>query len=425
MLQSKISNKHNDEFSLSWWLLTIFISFIISSIIIFIMHLFWHKEISATTKQVTNIISHINPGKNNLIPTINKKMTILAMGLDSNGKNSDSFVNTRSDVMILAVLDPANNTINAISIPRDCRVYLADNKGIDKINAAHAYGGPELAVKTVEQTFGVTVDHYMVVDYAGIKELVKALGGIEVYVDKRLHYTDRTARLFIDLQPGKQVLGPEQAEQYLRFRHDPEADIGRIKRQQWFVKGVLQKLKEPSVVFKLPGLIDLVKKYTRSNMDPGTLMQVIGFAKDIDFNKIQVATIPGGPSSHSRVSYWIINVNKAQILIDRLIFGYNNNLTTENTDKPITLSILYDKENQASLNNFLTEIEQTNYKVICKTRSNDPHTKILAHSSRATVDQTNELRQKFTRLHNASLFVYPDESYCAPSDFTIVLGKDN
>jgi len=425
MLQPKMSPKYNDEFSLSWWLLTIFISFIISSIIIFIMHIFWHKEIKATTQQISNIIEKVTPDRNPLMPSINKKMVILAMGVDSNGRNADPFKSTRSDVMILAALDPANNTINAVSIPRDSRVYLADNKGIDKINAAHAYGGPELSVKTVEQTFGVDVDHYMVIDYAGIKELVKQLGGVEVYVEKKMHYTDRTARLFIDLEPGKQVLNSDQAEMYLRFRHDPEADIGRIKRQQWFVKGILQKLRDPSIIFKLPGLIQLMKQYTRTDMDLGTLMQVASFAKSVDFNKIQVATIPGGPSSHSRVSYWIVDVNKAQVLIDRLIFGYNNNLTTDNSDKPITLSILYDRDKEDSLKNMLIELQQTNYKIVCKNRSKEAHTRILAHSTRATVDQTNQLRYKLTKLHNAPLFVYPEEVYCAPCDFTVVLGKDN
>lgn len=422
MISNKVHSKKNNELTLSWWILTIFVSFIISAGIIWLIHLIWHP----TPTEIIEIIKNPQPLQPGLptLPTLNRKEVILCMGVDSNGIGTDPFKGTRTDVMIVAALDPVRKTVNAISIPRDSKVYLADNKGIDKINAAHAYGGPDLAVKTVEQTLGIKIDHYIIIDYAGLKEVVKALGGVNVFVEKKMKYTDHTAKLFIDLKPGKQLLDADHAEMYLRFRHDAEADIGRIKRQQWFLRGVLEKMKEPAIILKIPALIGVAQKYTKTDMNPGQLMALAGFSKSIDFNKIQVATLPGRPNSSKRISYWLLDVNKSQELIDRLILGYDNNEDILEDTTPITLSIMYDKDNKESLDALLTEIDQTNYKVICKNTTTEPHTKIISHTNRATFKKTDTLRNSLSGFRKAPIFIAPQDIYCAASDYTIVLGKD-
>ncbi|MGG2377430.1 LCP family protein, partial [Salmonella enterica] len=73
---------------------------------------------------------------------------------------------------------------------------------MDKINAAHALGGPDLAVQTVQDSFGIPIDNFIIINFRGVREVVDALGGIDVYVEKPMHYTDRTARLFIYFEPG-------------------------------------------------------------------------------------------------------------------------------------------------------------------------------------------------------------------------------
>lgn len=426
MQVTKLSKKKNNGFSLRWWLLTITASFIISLGLIWLIHIIWHPALGELAQ---NIPGNINLFKKGLgspsLPKIKKRMTVLAMGVDSNGIGTDPFKATRTDSMIVVSLDPDKNTINAISIPRDSKVYLADNKGIDKINAAHAYGGAELAVKTVNQTLGVDIDHYVIINYAGLKELIKALGGVEVYVEKRMKYTDHAGKLYIDLQPGKQLLDENQAEMYLRFRHDAEGDIGRIKRQQWFMKGVINKLKDPSIIFKLPQLIELSKKYVQTDMDLTTMMKVGGFAKDIDLSKVQIATLPGAPSQFSKLSYWLIDVNGSQILIDKLIHGFEDADSMDNDEKAITISLLYNKDLEENIETITTKLNDTNYKIVCKNTTKEVHTKIISHTNRATVDTTNQLRYDMNELKNAPIFLSPKEVYCAASDYTIVLGKDN
>ncbi|MEW5820177.1 MAG: LCP family protein [Cyanobacteriota bacterium] len=426
MQETRISKKKNVELTFGWWLLTIFTSFIISAAIIWIIHIIWHPSIKEITGNLSDSINIFKAGTGSpALPSIKKKMTILAMGVDSNGRGTDPFKGTRTDTMIVAIFDPVQKTINGLSIPRDSKVYLADNRGVDKINAAHAYGGPELAVKTVEQTLGIKIDHYVIIDYAGFKEVVKALGGVDVFVEKRMKYTDHSGKLYIDLQPGKQHLDAEHAEGYLRFRHDAEGDIGRIKRQQWFMKAILEKLKEPATVFKLPQLIELSQKYVKTDMSLTTMLKLGGFTKDIDLNKIQIATIPGTPSMYSRVSYWLIDVDRAQILVDRLVYGFEeSNISNNSKEEAITVSILYSPEKKELIETLKETLEGANYKVVCKNTTKEVHTKIISHSSRATLETTNQLRYDLSELENAPAFLSPKEVYCAPSDYTIVLGND-
>ncbi len=424
--EPKLSHNRHNDFSLGWWFITILISFIISAAIIWVIHITWHPSIKEITQNIPGSINIFQSGSTGpALPKIKDKTIILAMGVDSNGPKTDPFKATRTDTMIVVILDPKNKTANAISIPRDSKVFLADNKGIDKINAAHAYGGPELAVKTVEQTLGIKIDHYVIINYDGLKELVNALGGVEVYVDKKMKYTDRAGKLYIDLEPGKQLLNGDKAEMFLRYRHDAEGDIGRIKRQQWFLKGALNRIKSPSIVLKIPQLIELSKKYMLTDMSLAQMMKIAGFVKEINFDKVQVATLPGYPSQNSAISYWLIDVNKSQILIDRMVYGFEQVTNQKKSDtEEITLSILYNTLENENIEDFVSELESYNYKVVCKNKTKESQTKIIAHTSKASIGESRILRENTTKLKEAPLFITPEEVLCAPSDFTIVLGKE-
>ncbi|MCA9818385.1 MAG: LCP family protein, partial [Cyanobacteria bacterium HKST-UBA01] len=151
-----------------------------------------------------------------LWPSLSGRTNILLMGVDSNGKNTKRFENTRSDTMILASIDPFNKKVGLISIPRDSRVRIPEKNHLDKINAAHALGGPELAVRTVESALSVPVDHYVVIDRVGLRDVFEAIGPVTVNVENRMRYRDRASGLDIDLQPGVQELDAHQVEEYLR-----------------------------------------------------------------------------------------------------------------------------------------------------------------------------------------------------------------
>src|SRR5690606_33450199 len=122
----------------------------------------------------------------------------------------------RTDTMILFSWDKQTGTIGALSIPRDTRVQIPGRRGYDRVNAAHAIGGPELAVRTVEQLTGVDVDYYVRLDFEGFQRIVDTLGGVVIDVERAMHYSDSAQGLYIDLKPGIQLLDGAQALQYVR-----------------------------------------------------------------------------------------------------------------------------------------------------------------------------------------------------------------
>ena len=161
----------------------IIIGLLLTALVICIAGIAYIATIGSDSKYSKIIMSYLkdlNPKdqKGFNLPVLQHKQNILIVGVDSNGKNADKFKGTRSDTMILVNIDPGRHSINAISIPRDSKVYLAGDYGVQKINAAHALGGIDLTIKTVEDTLGVKIDKYILINNDGVKKLVDALGGV-------------------------------------------------------------------------------------------------------------------------------------------------------------------------------------------------------------------------------------------------------
>lgn len=293
----------------------------------------------------TNIVPGQPLGPNlpsiDLVPKPSQRMTILLMGVDSNGRDTDPFLGTRSDTMMLVGIDPIENRVGVVSIPRDSRVRIPRH-GVDKINSAHAFGGAELAMETVREAFGVPVDHYIEVDTGGLKKLFEILGPVEVLVEKEMHYTDHSAKLHVDLQPGLQTLTPEQAEEYVRFRHDARGDIGRIERQQWFIRQASKKFKDPSIVLKLPQLVCLGYQCIRTDLPIQDVLSLAAYAKDFPHERVVTAMLPGEGQMISGGSYWIPDALAGQAMFNKILgcstSGIRDPLTPSVTDATTTLA---------------------------------------------------------------------------------------
>jgi LCP family protein required for cell wall assembly len=265
-----------------------------------------------------------------VVPPLDHHMNILLMGVDSNGRNTDRFVGTRSDTMIIVGVDAQTKKVGLVSIPRDSRVTLANGRGEDKINAAHAYGGPDLAVATVQSTFNVPIDRYVVVDVQGLKRLLEIIGPVEILVEKKMYYQDNTAGLHIALKPGLQTLDATTAEEYVRFRHDAKGDLGRIDRQQWFLRQVYKKLDDPQIITKLPDLFNAANEYVVTNLSVPEMAQLAAFGRDVQPSSIQTAMIPGKVASINGGSFWLPDVESASIVFNRLLnTPASSSLTTD------------------------------------------------------------------------------------------------
>lgn len=180
-------------------------------------------------------------------PKISDAVSILFIGSDGReGGNAAyggrDFVGERSDSLLLAHISPDNRVI-VVSFPRDSLVDLpscepyGDTEGTDgyygMINAALFHGGPPCVVKTIESLTQIRIDHFVHLSFVGFREMVDALGGVEMCIPLPLH--DERSKL--DLEAGTQVLDGEQALAFVRARYEigDGGDLGRIDRQQMFL----------------------------------------------------------------------------------------------------------------------------------------------------------------------------------------------
>ena len=370
-------------------------------------------------QMLTGFVKDLNPKaqKGFSLPVLQQKQNILLVGVDSNGSNTDPFKGTRSDTMILVNIDPANHSVNAISIPRDSKVYLAGDHGVQKINAAHALGGIDLTVKTIEDTLGIKIDKYVLINNEGVKKLVDALGGVPVYIEKDMLYDDYTAKLHINLKKGLHVLNGEQVEGYLRFRKDGLGDIGRTSRQQWFVKAVLEKLQSPTVITKIPEVLNIASTYVRTNLSLYEMSHLAAALRNINMSDVEFATLPGGPSKKGYISYWILDPEKTQEVINRMVYRDK----PSNTNKKLVAGIMYafDKEDEAM--KVKEELKNSGYEVNCIGRAQLPHSQIIGHNASVTSDFVSWLKKQVPEIKHSQFVYDPIKMYCVHSDFTIII----
>ncbi len=243
------------------------------------------------------------------------KATVMIMGVDERENDVG-----RSDTLMLATLDPEKNQAALLSIPRDTRVKIKGH-GFDKINAAYAYGGRKLTQDTVETLLNTHIDHYITINVHGFVKIIDALGGIDIDVEKRMYYEDPwddDGGLYIDLRPGMQHMDGKTAVTYVRYR-DEEGDIGRIKRQQKFMKAVMDKLVSPMVIPKLPSIVSAVSDSIETDMSITEILSFLSTLQDAKDNGLDSEMVPGKPVYIDGISYWIPDIKKTrQILANNL-----------------------------------------------------------------------------------------------------------
>lgn len=354
------------------------------------------------------------------VPFTPKRQNILLLGVDSNGEGSDKWSGTRSDTIIIVNIDPKTHSIKAISIPRDSKVYLPDNKGVQKINSAHALGGINLVKKTLKETFGIKIDKYIIVHDDAVEKTVDALGGIPIYVEKRMYYNDYAGKLHIDLQKGNTVLNGKQAVGYLRYRKDGLGDIGRTQRQQWFMKSLFERLHSPQVITKIPEVINVLNSHIKTDMSFYELSQYAAMARGIDKNKIEIATLPGAPNQKGYISYWILDPVKTQEVINRMIYRDKPNLD----GVKFKGGIMYSPKREADAEALKDKLNDLGFEVNMLKITHLSHTRFVANKNTVTLDFYNWLEKKMPEIQNLQFVYDPTESFSVGSDFTLVLAEE-
>jgi len=220
-----------------------------------------------------------------------ERVNILLMGVDRRAARPDEV--PRSDSMMLVSIDPVQKRFDLFSILRDTYVSIPGN-GRARINTALADGGPELAMQTVSEFTGLTVDRYVITDFEGFKHLIDAVGGVELEVEKNMRYRDPSdgGVYDIDLKKGWQLLDGNKALQYVRFRHDATSDYTRTERQRKLVKALAVKMKSGTTLIQLPSILKGVTPYVQTNISTLDMLKLAALGLTLDTEKAGQYQLP-------------------------------------------------------------------------------------------------------------------------------------
>jgi LCP family protein required for cell wall assembly len=236
-------------------------------------------------------------------------MNILLLGSDTREGQGNSRIGGESpglsDTTILLHLSADRKRAYGVSLPRDAMVERpdciredgsTDPGGLSIFNAAYATGGPGCTQRTVEQLTGVHIDHFVVIDFAGFKHMVDALGGVEVCVPEEVN--DTIGKIY--LPAGTYEADGDQALDYVRIRHgiSNNGDIGRMKRQQAFLASMANKAISAGTLanpVKLYNFLDAATKSLTTDPELANLKDLAAMAdqvRDIGLENIQFLTVP-------------------------------------------------------------------------------------------------------------------------------------
>ncbi|MBO8138783.1 MAG: LCP family protein [Desulfotomaculum sp.] len=250
------------------------------------------------------------------VPNIKGRLNFLLMGMDARPGETKA----RTDTMILVSVDSKANRIAMMSIPRDTRVEIPGH-GVDKINAANVYGGPELATETVSRLLNVPIDYYVLTNFEGFKDIVDAVGGVDMYVEQDMQYYDPADGTHINLKKGQQHLDGDKALQYVRYRGYVNGDIDRTAHQQKFLRALAQEVLQPSTVTKLHKLVPSINKAVDTNLGLTQMVKLAKAARSLSSTDIVTQTLPGRFMTIDGISYWYVEPAQAQKAVAQLFEG--------------------------------------------------------------------------------------------------------
>ena len=316
----------------------------------------------------------------------------------------------RADTIVFLSISPKTKDVLILSIPRDTRVEIS-GRGMDKINHAYAFGGERLISKTVTSFLDLPIHFYAVADFNGFVNIIDELGGVEIDIEKEMHYVDKAGGVEINLYPGKQILDGAKALQYIRFRHDKLGDLGRIKRQQKLALAVIEKMMNFDSITKIPQISEEIKGYIETNIKVQDAIALANLFKGINQEKYKVETVQGEPVYIEGISYLEPDVEEVRQRMKSLIYSKNSGMKVEVLNGNAMTGIAHKIAKDLELQGFeivnLGNADNFNYE----------KTKIIIYSKE--VNLNNEFKKLFNDFE-----IVKEYQTNANLDLVIILGKD-
>ncbi|AUM96758.1 TPA: LCP family protein [Clostridium botulinum] len=353
-------------------------------------------------------------------------VNILVMGVDIGDPGSKEASDPkRTDTMLVVNYNPKTKNINMVSVPRDTRVTMNGKK--IKINSAHAINGVNGSIAAVENLLGIEINNYAKIDYEGFRKVIDAIGGVEMDITRNMNYDDPSQNLHIHFQKGTTVhLDGKKAEEFFRWRKNnngtgfADGDLGRIENQHKFISKVVEKVKSPSIIPKIPNILSTIPDYVETDMSPEEIIKYGYAVTKGDKSSINMITLQGEAKYIGNVSYFIYDREKNRDIVYTLKAGgtsqKDNN--TEIDKSEIKIKVLNGTKVNGLAADCERKLKEMGYSnIVTGNGERRDFTKVRLKKDSSI--STGEI-ENYLNIPNIEKNIQSDENF----DIIILLGKD-
>ncbi|MEW9502275.1 LCP family protein [Jeotgalibacillus marinus] len=300
-----------------------------TSTVVYATYLYKQAQ-SAVNKSYDDLNRNQSDIRDQMVDPATDDVSILFLGVDSSdsresqGMTSD---NSRTDAMVLATLNNEKKSVNLVSIPRDTLTYIPEVGYEDKIAHAHAFGGPQASMETVESLLDVPVDYYVRMNFNAFIDVVNSLDGVSIDVPFEFFEQDSSDKKdAIHLLPGMQTLDGEEALAFARTRYY-DNDIERGKRQVELIEAIMDKSTSATSINKYSSVIQAVGQNLKTNLTFDEMKSFISYAVSSDLS-VENLSFQGEDTSIDGIYYYQPDITEIWSLQETL----KNHLGLNDTD---------------------------------------------------------------------------------------------
>ncbi|MEW9937462.1 LCP family protein [Clostridium butyricum] len=257
-------------------------------------------------------------------PSGNKPVNILLLGMDIGDPNQEDNKDIkRTDTIMVVNYNPETDKITTVSVPRD--TLIQNNGNSVKINSAFAIGGYSRIKTEVEGLLNVNINYIVKVDYDAFVDIIDAIGGVKMKIERNMIYDDEGQNLHINFKAGETVkLDGQKAQEFFRWRKNNDGsgfangDLDRIQNQQKFIAKVIDKCTNPLIVFRIPKIMSAIGNNVETNMSPFSIIKYGLKFMCVSNNDISMLTAAGTPKTINGQSFLVFDKNSNKDIISQL-----------------------------------------------------------------------------------------------------------
>lgn len=358
-------------------------------------------------------------------PSGNKPVKILLLGMDIGDPNQEDNKDIkRTDTIMVVNYNPETDKITTVSVPRD--TLIQNNGNSVKINSAFAIGGYSRIKTEVEGLLNVNINYIVKVDYDAFVDIIDAIGGVKMKIERNMIYDDEGQNLHINFKAGETVkLDGQKAQEFFRWRKNNDGsgfangDLDRIQNQQKFIAKVIDKCTNPLIVFRIPKIMSAIGNNVETNMSPFSIIKYGLKFMGVSNNDISMLTAAGTPKTINGQSFLVFDKNSNKDIISQLASSEvssksENGISKEN----IKIKIL----NATKINGLASELK-INMNNIGYTKIDTGNTE-LSDKTVILSNNKNMLKTISKDLDIKNSGKKDDKAEYKDYDVIIILGKD-